>query len=170
MQLRCTKKVLDQFNIKEKDLSEPKSSQAILGNWYVNLVTIDRRKTLIFMSERTLLSFLIYGVRKDNSKNIHELFIRGLAQLLDFEGFSASQIEVALNGAELLTISKTHNPKALGNLNDLAKLYDHSIYYDWGYKNCDVFEIMKKLNRMPQRNIGWNYSIDVARELINEYQ
>jgi hypothetical protein len=165
MQLRCTRKVLDQFGIPQSSLFDPASTDATLGNWYVNLVTIDRRKTLIFMSERTLLSFLIFGVRKNNSRNLGEIFVRGLVQLLEMEEFSGRQIESVLGKERIVTLTKTDNRRALGNMNDLQNIYEHKIWYHGGFRNCDLWDVISSTNRMPQRNIGWAHSIDLAREL-----
>ena len=166
LQLRCTKKVLDQFELRPENLDEARPTEAALGNWYVNLTTIQRRKTLIFMSERTLLSFLIFGIRKNSSQDIGELFARGLVQLLELEGFDDNQIASALGRDGLITVTKTNNRSTLGNLNDLIAIYDHCIWYDGGFKHCNLWDIISKTNRMPQRNIGWGYSIDIARELV----
>ena len=45
LQFRCTAKVQKEIGIKPKDLSEIKDGKSMLGNWYVNISTIDRRKT-----------------------------------------------------------------------------------------------------------------------------
>ena len=166
LQLRCTKKVLDHFRISDPALAEPQSTDAALGNWYVNLVKIDRRNTLIFMSERTLLSFVLFGVRKSNSTKLAEIFIHGAMQLLQLEGFTESEIASALGGDGILTVTKTDNRKALGNLNDLMRIYEHSVWYEHGFKHCDLWGIISSTNRMPQKNIGGGYSIDLARELV----
>ena len=166
LQLRCTKKVLDQFAVPKDALHEPIPTDAKLGNWYVNLVTIERRKTLIFMSERTLLSFLLFGVKKKNSKYLGELFTRGLVQLLEMESFSEQQIQSVLGAKGEVSLTKTDNRIALGNMNDLMRIYEHKIWYEHGFKHCDIWQIIQSTNRMPQRNIGWGYSIDVARELL----
>lgn len=166
LQLRCTKKILDQFKIPKEALFEPESTDAALGNWYVNLITIERRKTLIFMSERTLLSFLLYGVRKNNTNSLGELFVRGLIQLLELEHFTERQIQKVLGSNGTITLTKTDNRKALGNMNDLMRIYEHKIWYEHGFKHCDLWQIISSTNRMPQRNIGWGYSINMARELV----
>jgi hypothetical protein len=57
LQLRCTLKVQKQLGLSPHDLSEVKEPDSLLGNWYSNIFMVDRRKTLIFMNERTLLSF-----------------------------------------------------------------------------------------------------------------
>ena len=147
-------------------MAEPQSADAALGNWYVNLVKIDRRNSLIFMSERTLMSFLVFGVRKSNSTQLAEIFFRGVVQLLELEGFTETEIETALGSDWTLTVARTDNRKALGNLNDLARIYEHKVWYEHGFKHCDLWKITSSTNRMPQKNIGWGYSIDLARELV----
>ena len=49
LQFRLTKKVQTEMGIKPSELAEIKKPDLFLGNWYVNLFYLDRRKTLIFM-------------------------------------------------------------------------------------------------------------------------
>jgi len=51
-------------------------------------------------------------------------------------------------------------------MNDLLSLYDHFIYNDGGLSNCDLNAISMGINRTPQRNLNWKYSIDAVREII----
>lgn len=163
--LCCTKKVRDQFRIGVNALHEPATADAALGHWYVNAIPIGRRKALLFMSERTLLSFLLHGLRKDNAKDLPQLFLRGLLQLLQFESFKDEEIKRCLPADGTIALSATSSKKALGNMNDLAFHYEHAIFHDGGLASCDLWAIVQEINRMPQRNIGWKYSIDVAREM-----
>jgi len=166
LQLHCTQKVREQFGIRADRLAESKTSNAALGNWYVNLLTIDRRKTLIFMSERTLLSFLLFGVKKRSGVVLAELFVNGLVQLLELEDFTDPAIHRAIGAGGQLQYSKAGNRKALGNLNDLQQLYTLAILEEGGFSHCNLLEIIRRMNRMPQRNIGWAYSIELTRDAI----
>ena len=166
LQIRCTAKALKQFGIPSRETCEVKPADSLLGNWYCNLLTIDRRKCVLFMNENTFLSFLLFGVRKDNSNSIPHIFANGLSQLLTLEGFSETQIERIFADYTSCEITKTEGRSALGNLRDLMINYEHSIMYDGGLKECDLGNIIFKMNRMPQRNIGWKYSIDIVRMLV----
>ena len=166
IQLRCTGKAQKQLGLKPSELSEIKKPDSTLGNWYVNITTIDRRKTFVFMNESTLLSFILYGVRKSNSFRIHEIFLKALNQLLLLEGFDYKIINKVNDEYLDLEYTKTHSPSLLGNMNDLIENYKHHIYSDGGLKYCDLTAIIHNVNRMPQRNIGWEFSINVARELL----
>ena len=167
LQIRCTAKVLKQFSVPPLDTCIPVPADSLLGDWYCNLLTIDRRKCMLFMSERTFLSFLLFGVRKDNSKSIPQVFANGLSQLLEIEGFSDEQILRVFQDYQLCELTKTNNRSALGNLRDLMLNYEHSIMYEGGLKECNLGEIIHRMNRMPQNNLDWKFSIDVARNLIS---
>lgn len=163
LQIRCAEKVLKQFGIPSSESCEILQADSLLGNWYCNLLTIDHRKCILFMNEKTFLSFLLFGVRKDNSKSIPQIFANGLSQLLTLEGFNESEIDRIFSDYVACEITKTEGRSALGNL---MLNYEHSIMYGGGLKQCDLGEIIFKMNRMPQRNIGWKYSIDIVRMLV----
>lgn len=166
LQFRCTAKVQKGLGLKPKDLDEIQESNTMLGNWYVNISTIDRRKTFLFVNERTLLSFVLYGIKKSNITNIHEVFLKALNQLLLMEGIDYPVIEKLNNEYLDLEYTKTNSKQVLGNMNDLMSLYKELIYMGGGLKHCDLSGIIHKLNTMPQKNIGWGYSIDLAKELL----
>ena len=166
LQLRCTGKVQKELGIKANDLAEVRESDSILGNWYVNVILIDRRKTLLFMNEDTLLSFVLFGLKKSNSHNIPEIFLKGLDQLLTLEGFDIGDIDRVLRGYESYEFTKTVDKKVIGNMVDLADLYKHFILAGGAFKHCDLGMIIHKINRTPQRNLDWSYSIDVARNIV----
>jgi len=166
LQLRCTGKVIKGLSLKSDDLSEVKKNDTILGNWYVNIFTIDRRKTFLFVNERTLLSFIVFGIKKSNINKIHSTFIHGIAQLLSIEEIEKNLIESVLDDYIEMEFTKTDSRKILGNMNDLMYLYKHFIYNAGGLKQCEVGEIILRINRTPQRNIDWAYSIEAVKEIL----
>lgn len=167
LQLRCTAKVQKELGIKPSELADVKSSDSLLGNWYINIFTVDRRKTFIFMNEKTLLSFILFGVKKSNVRKTPEMFLAGLEQLLAIEGFDEVTIGSVLKGYDSYEFTKTASKSLLGNMNDLVVMYRHSIQYDGGFKYVDIGEIILNINRTPQKNLGWQYSIEAVSELLN---
>ncbi len=134
----------------------------------MNLFMLDRRKTFIFMSERTLFSFIVPGINKANIESFPEVFYLGLGQALAHEGFGIDTINKVFAGYKEYAYSKTDSKKLLGNMNDLVGLYTHSVIYDGGLKNCDLTAITMQMNRTPQRNLGWDYSIDAVKALLDQ--
>ena len=166
IQFRCTKKVLDYLGIKNSQLCEFRDTNAILGNFYVNMFNVDRRKTILFMSDNTFFSFIMYGVRKENIEKLPNIFLGGLEQALQFEDIDSSKIDDIINQCKLIEITKTNSRSLLGNLNDLMDMYKIMINHGGGFKYCNLTEIIKKMNRTPQKNLGWKRSIDVLRKLL----
>ncbi len=166
LQLRCTGKVQKELGLKPNELSEIKEPDSTLGNWYVNISTIDRRKTFLFVNERTLLSFILYGVKKSNISHIHETFVKALNQLLLMEGIDYPVLDKINNEYNHLEYTKTNSRSVLGNMNDLMYFYKHFIYSAGGLKHCNLDDIIQRINRTPQKNIGWGYSIDLAKDLL----
>lgn len=140
----------------------------MLGNWYINLFTVDRRKTLLFVNEKTLLSFVIFGVKKSNIEKTPEIFLRGLGQLLTMEGIEPDKANRAFAAYDSYEFTKTTSRSLIGNMNDLMDLYKHSILYQGGLRHVDLGELIMKINRTPQRNLGWSNSIELVTELLGE--
>jgi len=166
LQLRCTGKIQKEFKLKPSELSEILEPDSTLGNWYINISIIDRRKTLLFMNEKTLLSFIVYGIKKSNIGHIHEIFLKSLGQLLLIEGVNFTVINKLNNEYCNLEYTKTNSKNLLGNMNDLMHLYKHFIYSNGGFKHCDLDEIIKKTNRIPKKNIGWSDSINLTKKSL----
>ena len=166
LQLKCTQKVLRELGLTPPAGGGVHEPDTRLGHWDVNLFTVDRRKTFLFMNERTLLSFVIFGIKKSNVQEMPAVFVRGLVQLLVLEEFKPAEIDRALASYETFDIGRTDSRRLLGNMNDLMDLYRHHILWEGGFRSCDLNGIFKRMNRTPQRNLGWAFSIDVARELL----
>ncbi|MBS1169942.1 MAG: hypothetical protein H6R01_860 [Burkholderiaceae bacterium] len=168
--LKCTKKVQSYLGLAAGDLlSESAASRdAVLGAWYVNQFRIGRRNAYIFMSERTLLSFILFDVKKSNSKKalFPEICLAGIVQLLKFLQTPLPLIGKVIDDSFHSGYANTDSRSALGNLNDLAFLYQHYIMTQGGLEHCNLTEIILRVNRTPQRNLGWSNSTDITREIL----
>jgi hypothetical protein len=82
------------------------------------------------------------------------------------EGIETNKINKVFEGYDSYEFTKTNSKSVLGNMNDLVDLYKHSILYDGGLKYVDLGELIKQINRTPQRNLGWSNSIRIVKELL----
>ena len=144
-----------------------KEGEAILGNWYLHLFTVDHRKAFIFMNEKTLLSFVFYGIKQSNIHKIGDMFATGLTQTLKLAGFDSRATDKALIGCNTAELTNTYSRSLLGNLNDLVFGYKFHIMHEGGLKFCDLDGIIKSLNKMPQKNLKWASAIETAQKLVN---
>jgi hypothetical protein len=168
--LKCTKKVQTYLNLKPIDLAEPVQNEEGLGAWYVNLFYVDRQKCIVFMNEKTLLSFLLFGFDRASSpkEELPEQCINGIIQLLTMEDFPNDSIGALLTYSQNFRYMKTTDRKTLGNMNDLIYLYESMILAQGGLQYCDLTGIIREINRTPQRNIDWEYPIDKAKVVLGE--
>ena len=165
VQLRLTEKLRKALAIPISELSAINEESDGFGNWTLNLFVADRRKCVIFVNEKTLYSFITFGLKKSNIAHFPEIFLNCLIQLLELDGFSEKQIHYLVGQYGEIQFTKTASKKVLGNINDLVWHYQHRINSLGGFKYADVGEIIHSLNRMPQRNIGWGYSIEAVKAM-----
>ena len=85
--IHCTQKLLKELENPPVQSIENRPVTDGLGNWYANLIRLDRKKCLLFTSEKTLYSFLIPKVKKENLKIIIDEFLFNLNMNLQAEGF-----------------------------------------------------------------------------------
>lgn len=167
MQIRCTQKLLKQLDISRNELSDITKPDTLLGNWYANVFTLDLRETIIFMNERTLASFILFGLRKDNIKDFPRAFVHGVEQLLSMENIAAPVIDKVMEQYSQITFTKTASKSLLGNMSDLVNLYTHYILDNGGFEYADLFDVIARVNRTPQRNIGWIHSAKALDEVLS---
>lgn len=162
--LKCTAAIQKVVGLRKENLADVMETDAPLGNWYVNQFEADRRNIFIFMSESTLLSFILFqGKRPITTETLPNMLLAGLQQLLEMRGLSNSAIKKAVANYEVGVYAKTDSRSTLGSLNDLAHTYRYMIEYHGGLASCDLTDIIMKLNEMPQRKLDWNCSWDVVQ-------
>jgi hypothetical protein len=165
--IRCTHKLLKEMGLKPNPVTVGNPAQGRpLGDWYANLLRIERRKCLLMMNSQTLFSFLLVGVSRDSLRDLPALFCSELRKILEYEGAGSSYIDLALDEYQSVGIATTADRGLLGSMNDLAYHYKAGIDYSGGLGKCNLPEEMRQVNRMPQRTIGWKYSIEALNEAI----
>ena len=154
--LKCTGAVQKALDLPKTLLADALPSTAPLGNWYIHRFDIGRRKAYIFMSEATLLSFILFqGKKPVTTETLPNMLLAGLKQLLHMHGISQEAIERAIVPYHEGLFSKTNSRSDLGSLNDLVQRYQWVIEREGGLDRCDLTGIVMGTNAMPQRRLGW---------------
>lgn len=165
MRLHCTQKLLKELHVQLSDPGEVGSSEG-LGNWYANLLRIDRRKCLLFTNEKTLYSFLVPAVLKENLKRIEKEFLYHLILNLQYEGFGMDVLAMIQEEYQQIGFSKTASRSVLGSMNDLAYQYEVCVYMEGGIENVKILQINQKINKTPMSAIAYRYPIEALRKVI----
>jgi hypothetical protein len=163
--IHCTKKLLKELDV---PLVEPENIPAPtegLGNWYANLIGIDRRRCLLFTNEKTLYTFLIPKVLKDNLKNIEDEFLTHLTYNLQNEGFGLEVISIQQEYKEI-GFAKTSNKRVLGSLDEFAFEYEFMIRREGGIEKVKILEINRQINRTIKVAIRYQRPIEVLKKVL----
>lgn len=143
------------------------STDALLGNWSMTDFGVDRRHAFIFMSDKSLLSFLLLeGKTKFELSNLQVLLRNGLAQLLEFMAIPQESINAAIADMDVMAVTKTKDRSILGNLTALVDAYQDGIYRRGGLKSFDLTELILNVNNRPQRRLEWATPAEMTHELL----
>lgn len=163
--LHCTQKLLNELRnplLLDPDTLNPET----LGDWYANVLHIDRKKCILFTNEKTLYSFLIPKVKKVNLHNIEEEFLINLNLNLQAEGFGLESINKVMQEHTQLGFAKTSNKSVLGSMNEFAFEYDFLIRKEGGFDNVKILQINQQVNRTPMSAIKYQYPIETLKTLL----
>jgi hypothetical protein len=165
--LKCTGIVQKALGLPKTRVADALPTAAPLGNWYVNRFDIGRRQAHVFMSETTLLSFiLLLGKTPVTPETLPTMMLAGLAQLLQMRGISEDAIERAMAHYNEGLFAKTNSRVDLGSLNDIVQRYQWVIESEGGLDRCDLTRIIMGTNDMPQRRLGWRTSWEVTQSKL----
>ncbi len=166
--IHCTRKLLKELDVSLVEPDKIPSPTEGLGNWYANLLRIDRRKCLLFTNEKTLYTFLIPKVLKANLKNIEEEFLIHLSYNLQYEGFGLEVINRIIQEYMEIGFAKTVSKRVLGSMNDLAYQYEAHIIGDRGFNNIKILQLNQKINRTPMGALKYQYPIEALKNLLTK--
>lgn len=167
---KCTSEVQKALRANAEQLIDVEDSDLPLGHWYVNQFVADRRKLFIFMSESTLLSFVLHKGKKPIARDsLQDAFQSGLEHLLAMRGFPMEVVDKALARYSNGVIAKTDSRSSLGSMNDLVHIYRRMIEYDGWQGDAGLTRIMMKVNDMPQRRLDWSVSWRAVQTILAHF-
>ncbi len=168
LQIRCTRKLLDELGLSEAMIAEIRPADTLLGNWYANILRIEREKCVLVMNEKTLYSFILPWSFRGNSGIFRQAFIDGLRQALESEWVEPADIVRVLQEYEQIEFTVTVSKRLIGNMNDLAKQYEYYVPEAGGVKSLHLARDVRKANETPQRNLEWLHSEEALARLFRD--
>lgn len=123
MQIGLTKKLADYSGIK---IALPDAFRDPLFSWSANLLTINRRKTIICMNDASRFAFILHGIKAADVKKLDALIVNGIRRLLAAEGIAPEIVERYLSdgragqSASGISHTKTASRKAVAALNQVC--------------------------------------------------
>ena len=171
--IHCTQKLLKELGNPPVQSIEniPVTDADGLSNWYANLIRLDRKKCVLFTNEKTLYSFLIPKVKKENLKNIVDEFLFNLNMNLQAEGFPLEVINRVMQEYTDIGFAKTSNRHVLGSMNEFTFHFEYLIIQRYeGIENIEILGVNKDINRSLMRGSRHLYPIEMLQELLTGEQ
>lgn len=119
MIIRCTAKLLKEMGLAKADLSNNISVKSSLDGWYAHLFFLARRKCVMFTHAKTYYAFVAYDAKRENIRQLGELFRVNLGRRLYDDGFSPDAIKKALADAKTVTYGRTTDRHVVGVMNQM---------------------------------------------------
>lgn len=145
------------------DAGVAKKSTERSGDWYANLLWIERRKCLMFTHSETLFTLMVLDVRKAGVVPLGAFLVSKLHAELASEELPMDTFGAIDPGA--VVIATTASRSVLGSMNNLAYLAEWAIMDSGGVRFCNVEGLNRSLRRTPMGAIGGAYGLDGAMAL-----
>jgi len=167
--IHCTKKLLKEINPRIDSKGHEREVQG-LGDWYANVFWIERKAYIIFTNVKTLYSFIVPEIYRDNIENFGETFIYGLIRSLEGIGVEKDLIVRILSEYSEIEIVKTNSPSILASMNDHIFHFD-GFCEDGNMKSAvDIDKFNKYILELPSGAMKYKTPHEKFNELVeNEF-
>ena len=128
MYLQCTKKMLNKMNMERfKMLPADDCDDGADGfySWHVNLITLNRRKTIVCMNNLTRYPIVLYRPKTRDIAHLEEQVKDGIRAAFSEEGVPTDIVEEYLKNCGGVVYSKTAGRSLTANLNKTCETVGH---------------------------------------------
>jgi hypothetical protein len=167
LNLRCTNKVIRRSRLEKEHLKVSEPSTAIFGDWYCTIFEVDRKNVIIFMSEKSFLSFIMLEGERVTPEKLSMSLLGGLGQTLEMEGFEDKDIDTILGQHEEGCFCSVKDLSISGVMNAIAKDYQWIIEDIGGVDMCDIGAVIQHVNSMPRKKIDFASASEKTKELVS---
>ena len=113
MLIQCTKKLLDELNIK----SEWQGDEEPLFSWHANLITVNRRKTIVIVNDKNRYVILLHGLKAKDFKNLDTPIVQAIRETFQQECIKDEIIEQFIQHAKEINFTKTKDRTSVARMN-----------------------------------------------------
>lgn len=114
MIIHCTKKLLDQLKIKP----ELAIDEEPLFSWHANLITLNRKKTVVLVNDKNRYIMVLYGLKAKDFKALNNIIINAIRETFNNECIKDEVIEEYLGHSGEIIYSKTKDRTSISRMNN----------------------------------------------------
>ena len=164
--LECSTALLRQIDALHEPDVQPTTPPGRLGDWCATIFSLEDRRAALFMSQRTLLSFIILEGRRFDAEAIAVVFRVGMRQVLELEGCKKGLAEEVASSYTDMVFDKTVDASRRSQMGNLVRDYRDLVMHWGGLKHCDVGEVIHGLNQRPRKSLDWATPHEVMHALL----
>lgn len=142
MNVALTKKLMDA--VKEKP--EVGTEERELFRWTANLITVNRRKTIVVVNDYSRYGFVLYGVKAKELANLREIILKHIVLSLQNLNIKEDIIKRYIEEAGEIQYTKTRGPRYVSRI---VKACEIVSYVDYEFDESNIYqdEFSKGINR-----------------------
>lgn len=148
MLIQCTKKLLDVLERKPVTHEE----ENLLFSWHANLITLNRRKTIVLVNDKNRYVVVLYGLKAKDFKRLDEVILNAIRLVLLDECIDEEIVEEYIRQAGKVVYGKTKNSIYVGKMNaacNVVYLYedlllDNTVYQTFVSKAASRYWVGKQ--------------------------
>jgi hypothetical protein len=154
MLIQCTKKLLSELKV------EPSVSleEEALFSWHANMITVNRRKTLVLMNDSNRYIIVLHGLKAKDLKKLDELILKAISETFRDEGIKDEVIEAFISQSKEISYTTTKNRTLVARLNKACE----SVYFYGRELNPDMIN-QSDVNKQASRFLVGNGKNDYIR-------
>lgn len=164
MLIQCTKKLLTELKV----TPAPALEESSLFSWHANLLTVNRKRTLVLMNDSSRYIIVLYGLKAKELKNLNELILQALKETFQKEGIKDDVIETYISSSSEITYTTTKNRTLVSRLN---KACESVLYFEEDINQSEIIQtqLSKRLSRLLVGN-GKNDYTQPNQELYKDLE
>jgi uncharacterized protein DUF6933 len=155
--LLCTRRLVRRLG--ETPQEGPSTSTKRLGDWYANLLNVERKQLVICMSDRTLLSVLV-PIR--DPKRLRARVRDAVGRLLTQLGVPEDLVAAEIEGMDQMTIGKAVSLSRLASLQDFAQSAKFRARDDG--PSVDLATLQMELAQTPSGALGYRFPSEATMQ------
>jgi len=134
-------------------------------SWHANLFMYNRRKCIIFMNDKTRYCFVLYGLKKEQFKNLQSIITDAISENFIIEGFDKEVVDNYVQKLGYVLYSKSNDRVTMGQMSDMEYITIQS-YFKAHIQDDRInqVELNKKLNRTILGKWKYLYGIQGLEE------
>lgn len=137
-------------------------------SWHADIFMYNRRKCIILMNDKTRYSIVLYGLKKEQFKNLQQVITDAIVENFTEEGFEGEVIENYIQKLGYILYSKTNDQNILEQITDMEYITVQSYFKELlNEDKINQAELNKKVNRTILGKWKYKYGIQGLQEELS---